>query len=193
MHNEGTRPHAPFGASECSSMMRTRAGSAAAANTDLTRRAAHHSLVSAIEVYCARWRACIRRGPTTRFKAKELTYWVLYHLEPLSSWSQPTLSSFYAMRCSGCFSHHFATENPPSSRPRSAISWVNKTMDAIKHRLRASYYHVSSKHVPRYHAEVSLHFNRPFLAPESFPQLVSVAVRTQPLRICVLYLPDNHA
>ena len=92
-------------------------------------------------------------------------------LNPAPSCFPMPLDCFSAVRRAGCFHQPFVTGDGPASANHPALSWVNMILGNIKRSLHGSYYHVSSKHLPRCLAEFSYRFNRRFSMREIFPRL----------------------
>ena len=103
------------------------------------------------------------------------------------SWG-PTPWATFAVRHAGCFHQPIVTGNGPASRQHPAFTWVDTILGNIKRSLHGTYYHVNSKHLPRYMAEFSYRFNLRFSLREMLPQLAYVAVRTPPMHCRVLEL-----
>ena len=98
------------------------------------------------------------------FRSEQSAAWA--RLEPGTVVVSDGLGGFAAVKRPGGFHHPFVTGGGPASARHPALTWVNTSPGNIKRSLHGTYHHLSSKHLPRYLAELSYRF---FASPDVSP------------------------
>ena len=70
------------------------------------------------------------------------------------------------------------------------FTWVNTMIGNVKRSLNGTYHKVGKNHLPRYLAEFCYRFDRRFNLETIFPRLAYAAVRTPPMPLRLLTLPE---
>ena len=83
------------------------------------------------------------------FRSEETAAWAQCHLDPGTVVVSGALGCFGAVQRAGCFHRPFVTGSGPASARHPALTWANTILGNIKRSLHGTYYHLSSKHLPR--------------------------------------------
>ena len=125
------------------------------------------------------------------FTKAEIALWSQRHLEPSCTVISDGLACFAAVTEAGCKHIPIVTGGGPGSVKHEEFTWVNTMIGNVKKALNGTYHKVGDKHLPRYLAEFCYRFNRRFNLRDMFPRLAYVAVRTSPMPLRLLTLPEQ--
>ena len=124
------------------------------------------------------------------FSQTELACWAQKHLDSSCTVVSDGLGCFKAVTEVGCEHIPIVTGGGPDSVKHEEFAWVNTMIGNVKKSLNGTYHNACGKHLPRYFAEFCYRFDRRFNLEAMFPRLAYVAVRTPPMPLRLLILPE---
>ncbi len=125
------------------------------------------------------------------FSTAEIARWSKKYLAPSCTVVSDGLACFRAVTEAGCKHVPIVTGGGPDSMKHEEFTWINTMIGNVKRSLNGTYHKIGDKHLPRYLAEFCYRFNRRFNLADMFPRLAYVAVRTAPMPMRLLTLPEQ--
>jgi hypothetical protein len=124
------------------------------------------------------------------FRKAEVAAWSAKHFHEGAHVVSDGLNCFAAVTEAGCTHKVLITSNAPSNVTLKSFTWVNTILDHVENAICGTYNAIAPKHLPRYLAQVSYHFNRRFQLTEILPEFGYEAVRTPPMPQRLLKLAE---
>jgi transposase-like protein len=123
----------------------------------------------------------MRLSRVKSFTSREIARWSEKHIIPDSFVITDGYRAFNGLDDAG-FSHDsivtLGIYNDPDNK---LFIWVNTMIGNVKNAFHGTYHSMSSKHLPRYLAELCFRFNGRFRMELMVPSLIQHAVKTKPI------------
>jgi transposase-like protein len=133
----------------------------------------------------------MRFSQVAGFTKAAVARWAKKNLEPSCTVTSDGLACFAGVTEAGCVHIPIVTGGGPESVKHEEFTWVNTMIGNVKRSIDGTYHKIGERHLPRYLAEFCYRFNRRFKMGDMVVMLASAAVRTPPMPMRLLTLPEQ--